>query len=164
MQNPSQRATQRGISARLQPIIGIGCDLWGGPPPSSQLRLEYSDAVSQAGGVPVLLPAYQSEEAAGAALGALDGLLLSGGNDYPPALYGEEAHPTIAAVHPRRQQGDLLLARRALSEQIPILGICGGLQLINIALGGDLIQDIPSQVSRRTLHRAEPRSEERRVG
>jgi len=150
MQNP-----RKGQS---QPIIGIGCDIASGPPPSSQLRLEYSDAVLHAGGVPVLLPAYRSEEAVAAALSSIDGLLLSGGNDYDPASYGAERHATHAGLHPLRQAGDLILARRALQSRLPILGICGGLQLINIALRGDLIQDIPSEVGDPAIHRGEPRA------
>jgi gamma-glutamyl-gamma-aminobutyrate hydrolase PuuD len=146
---------QNARKGQSQPIIGIGCDIASGPPPSSQLRLEYSDAILQAGGVPVLLPAYQSEEAAAAALLSIDGLLLSGGNDYDPVSYGAERHVTYAGLHARRQAGDLILVHRALESRIPILGICGGLQLINIALGGDLIQDIPSQVRDPAVHRGE---------
>jgi putative glutamine amidotransferase len=147
---------QNARKGQRQPIIGIGCDIAGGPPPSSQLRIEYSDAVLLAGGVPVLLPAYRSEEEAGAALASIDGLLLTGGNDYHPAAYGADPHPTHAGLHPLRQEGDLLLARRALQSRIPILGICGGLQLLNIVLGGDLIQDIPSEVRDPSVHRGDP--------
>ena len=146
----------QSLTSRWRPLIGIGCDVAAGPPAMVQLRLDYSDAVSDAGGAPLLLPPSTGEEELERVLSVLDGLLFSGGPDYDPSIYGQGMHRSACLQHPLRGKGDLLLARRALKSRRPVLGICGGLQLINIALGGDLIQDIPEMVPAAKVHAGPP--------
>ncbi len=143
---------QKQRSGERKPIVGIGCDVVAGPPAAIHLRLEYCDAISDAGGVPVVLPPRATEDRWGRVLEALDGIILSGGPDYDPSCYGCEPHPALNPIHPRRQSADLSLARQALECKLPVLGICGGHQLLNIALGGDLIQHIPDQIAQAGVH------------
>ncbi len=93
-----------------------------------------------AGGVPVTLP--QLSDAITAALDAIDALLLAPGRDIEPHRYGQEPHPLLAATEPQRDAFELPLARAALERGLPILGICRGLQVLNVALGGTLHQDV----------------------
>lgn len=76
----------------------------------------------------------------------LDGLLLTGGEDVDPARYGEVPHPSTGPINPRRDDFEMELVARAIADGLPTLGICRGIQVLNVACGGDLIQDIPSQV------------------
>jgi putative glutamine amidotransferase len=98
----------------------------------------------------VLIPP-QPENAAGV-IESLDGLVLAGGDDCDPAAYGEARHPTVEPMDPRRQENDLTLARLARQRGIPTLGICLGVQMMNVAAGGTLIQDIDSDID----HASEP--------
>jgi putative glutamine amidotransferase len=134
-----------------RPRIGIGCDVEEGPPPIACLKLEYIDAVAAAGGIPILLPPCEATFVE--SLKAVDGLLLSGGDDYDPSAYGQPPHPALDPMSSRRHRADLVLARTALDARFPVLGVCGGLQLLNIALGGDLIQDIADLVPGAVPHR-----------
>jgi putative glutamine amidotransferase len=86
------------------------------------------------------------EKALRAVLNRLDGVLLSGGGDIDPALFGEDAHPATCEIEPDRDRVELTLARRVVERNVPFLAICRGLQVLNVALGGSLVQDIPSQV------------------
>jgi putative glutamine amidotransferase len=99
--------------------------------------------VERAGGIPVLLPPVKSLKRPLASY--CQGLLLSGGGDPDPSLYGELPHPKLGKVDQERDHWELLLIRKAREEQIPILGICRGMQILNVALGGSLYQDLPSQ-------------------
>lgn len=104
----------------------------------------YLAAVRAAGAIPVAIPSSLDPAAATAALARLDGLLLSGGCDVDPAAWGGEPHPALGAVDPIRDAAELALARAAIEADRPVLGICRGLQVLNVARGGDLIQDLPS--------------------
>ena len=106
----------------------------------------YLSALIAAGGVPVLLPLGLDEPHLFRALGRADGLLLAGGVDIAPALFGEEPHPRLGAVDTERDATEMALARRALETGIPLLAICRGIQVLNVAAGGTLYQDIASQV------------------
>jgi putative glutamine amidotransferase len=128
-----------------RPEIALNLDIEAGVIPRSYLRHTYYDAVWGAGGWPVLLPPIVDEAYVDDALARVGALVLTGGDDLDPALYGAEKHPSVTLMHPRRQAFDLLLTRRALARGVPILGICGGLQTLNVVLGGDLLQDIPTQ-------------------
>jgi len=86
-------------------------------------------------------------------LGGLDGLLLSGGEDVDPARFGEEPLPDLGKVSPERDAIELALARRAIEKDVPIFAICRGLQVLNVAVGGSLYQDIGSQVGGALQHR-----------
>ncbi|RDI95003.1 gamma-glutamyl-gamma-aminobutyrate hydrolase family protein [Meiothermus sp. QL-1] len=104
----------------------------------------YLEALSSQGLAHVLLPP-QPREALERILSHLDGLLLPGGGDLDPALYGEEPHPSLGEVSPERDDHELFLARYAAERGLPTLGVCRGLQVMNVALGGTLYQDLEAQ-------------------
>ena len=114
--------------------------------------LDYEAAVRRAGATP--RPLTVGEGPADALRGA-DGLLLTGGDDVDPALYGEIPHPTFDVAEPGRDAFEIDLIRRALDADLPVLAICRGLQVLNVALGGTLIQDIPSEPNSLLPHDAE---------
>jgi len=104
----------------------------------------YSVRVSEAGGMPLLLPADDaSAEAPDELLDLLDGLVLSGGSDLDPASYGAKSAPGTTGYRPERDRFELALARRALERDLPLLGVCRGMQLLNVACGGTLVQQLP---------------------
>lgn len=110
----------------------------------AMLQRTYVDAVAAAGGVPVLLPPV--EHGATEALDALAGLVLTGGADVDPARYGEEQHAETAGLRPDRDSWELDLCTEALARDLPVLGVCRGLQVMNVALGGTLTQHLPDAV------------------
>jgi putative glutamine amidotransferase len=105
---------------------------------------DYVRAVERAGGRPLLVP--PSLEGIEETLDALDGLIFSGGSDLGPDLYGQEAHPETTGVVPERDSAELALLDAALERDLPVLAICRGSQVLNVALGGDLVQHIPDAV------------------
>jgi putative glutamine amidotransferase len=107
------------------------------------LPRRYIDKVIQAGGLPVLLPPV---DGVSAMLPRLDGLVLSGGGDITPACYGAAPHPASERFSAERDSAELDLCRRAIATGLPLLGICRGLQVINVALGGTLHQHLPDLV------------------
>jgi putative glutamine amidotransferase len=109
------------------------------------LLADYFDSVELAGGVPVLIPQIRNGDALRDLLGRLGGLVITGGPDTPPARYGQPAHSMTKPVHKRRDEFDFRCLETALDLGLPILAICYGAQLLNVFLGGTLIQDIPSQ-------------------
>ena len=113
---------------------------------------DYEAAVRRAGATPREL---SLEESPADALDHVDGLLLTGGDDVDPALYGEAPHPTFEAVEPGRDAFEIALVQSAVYRDLPVLAICRGLQVLNVALGGTLIQDIPSESSPLLRHDAE---------
>jgi len=113
---------------------------------------DYEAAVRRAGATPRPLAL---DEAAASVLAGVDGLLLTGGDDVDPALYGEAPHPSFDVSEPGRDAFEIDLVRRALDADIPVLAICRGLQVLNVALGGTLIQDIPSEPAALLPHDAE---------
>lgn len=139
-----------------KPLIGIGSDV--NVTPGKRDRAfaytTYVDSLRRAGAVPVVIP--PQPENARELIDTLDGLLLAGGDDCDPAVYGEERHPTVEPMDERRQANDLSLAKLARDRGIPTLGICLGVQVMNIAAGGTLIQDIESQHQTEIEHVSEP--------
>jgi len=139
-----------------KPLIGIGSDI--NVTPGKRDRAfaytTYVDSIRRAGAVPVVIP--PQPENARELVDSLDGILLAGGDDCDPAAYGEERHPTVEPMDVRRQEGDLTLARIARERGIPTLGICLGVQVMNVAAGGTLIQDIDSQMETEIEHVSEP--------
>ena len=111
---------------------------------------DYLEAVKRTGGEPIELDLQQDEPAA--AVTRVDGLLLTGGGDVDPALYGETPHETFQASEAGRDQYEIALVRAAMDAQMPIFAICRGMQLLNVALGGTLIQDIPTMVNGAANH------------
>jgi len=127
------------------PLIGISG--WIQRSETHDLRgvpLPYIEAVEAAGGLPVLLPPGVSQQGIDAWLDRLDGLVLSGGLDIDPARYGEERHPACGPSSSERDDHDLYLARRALELGLPLLAICRGAQVLAVAAGGSLVQDLPA--------------------
>lgn len=130
--------------AAVLPIIGINTDVQGDPWKKSVIYLQYVDAIRKAGGVPILLPPMNAEQLR-AALSRVDGVLMIGGDDYPPSLFNQKQHEKVSLMATERSDFDMLLAHTLLDDpSIPVLGICAGCQALNIASGGDLVQDIPS--------------------
>lgn len=126
-------------SRRRSAVIGItgnfgemGCELAEG----------YFQSVLQAGGTPVIIPPYEDKTALLETLSRLDGLLLSGGGDINPLFLGEEPSPALHSINPRRDLAELLLTRLAFDLQLPMLGICRGIQTLAAALGGTVHQDL----------------------
>jgi putative glutamine amidotransferase len=112
----------------------------------------YLHSIGLAGGIPICIP-NATEDTVEELLSRVDGLLLIGGEDIDPYLFGEEPHPKIGPVVRKRDDSDLLLMNYAFKKQMPILGVCRGQQVMNVAFGGTIIQDIPSQVESPLLHK-----------
>jgi putative glutamine amidotransferase len=110
---------------------------------------DYLASVEQAGGRARVLEVSESPRAV---LDVLDGVLLTGGGDIDPVLYGEERHPTVDDAEPGRDEFELDLARRAMESDMPLLAICRGAQVLNVAAGGTLVQDIPSAIETELTH------------
>jgi putative glutamine amidotransferase len=104
----------------------------------------YVEAIERAGGRALLVP--PSEEGLDETIDALDGLLFSGGSDLDPALYDQEPHDETFGVHPERDRAELALLERALARDMPVLAVCRGSQVLNVARGGDLVQHLPDVV------------------
>lgn len=141
----------------MKPLIGIGSDVQVTPGERDRAfaYTTYVEALRRAGAIPVVIPP-QPENAADL-VEELDGILLAGGEDCDPAAYGEPRHPSVeATMDPRRQNNDLSLARTARERGIPTLGICLGLQVMNVAAGGTLMQDIHSEMQTEVEHVSEP--------
>jgi putative glutamine amidotransferase len=144
------------VSRMTKPLIGIGSDV--NVTPGKRDRAfaytTYVESLRRAGAVPVVIP--PQPENARELVESLDGILLAGGDDCDPAVYGEEKHPTVEPMDARRQESDLTLARVARERGIPTLGICLGVQMMNVAAGGTLIQDIDSLLETEIEHVSEP--------
>lgn len=132
-----------------QPVIGItgnfgdkGCELAEG----------YFESVLRAGGAPVILPPTTNPDALVSSLDRIDGLLLSGGADLNPLFMGEEPLPALGGINSRRDLPELLLIRLAFDRQIPILGICRGIQMLAAALDGFIWQDLDTQLPKTIKH------------
>jgi gamma-glutamyl-gamma-aminobutyrate hydrolase PuuD len=104
----------------------------------------YVKAIARAGARPVLVP--PSEDAVDETLDALDGLVFSGGSDLDPETYGQDPHPETKGIVPERDRAELALLEAALARDVPVLAVCRGSQVLNVALGGDLVQHLPEVV------------------
>ncbi|HJS96019.1 MAG TPA: gamma-glutamyl-gamma-aminobutyrate hydrolase family protein [Solirubrobacteraceae bacterium] len=122
------------------------------------LATTYIEAIQRAGGLAVMIPPDgEFEQEPDQILDLLDGLILAGGNDIDPAYYGADRHPETGITLPDRDRSELALARRAIERDMPVLGICRGMQLINVAFGGTLIQHLPDELGHEE-HRRTPGS------
>ncbi|HHT63126.1 MAG: gamma-glutamyl-gamma-aminobutyrate hydrolase family protein [Bacillota bacterium] len=131
------------------PIIGITC---GEDELNFFVRQFYVQAVEGLGGVPLLLPALKRNMIREKYLELLDGLILSGGVDVNPVLFGEEPVPGLGEITPQRDEFELLLTREFFSLGKPIFAVCRGCQVLNLALGGTVYQDINSQLDKIIKH------------
>lgn len=136
----------------MRPVIGLTCST------STEKGLPryhcpepYVRRVEEAGGLPILLPTTDPARVPGL-LALVDGVILIGGDDVDPALYGAKRHPALGSVDRARDRFEIEVARRASAGALPAFGICRGCQVMNVALGGTLIQDIPSEVSSALAH------------
>lgn len=135
----------------VPPLIGITSGTEPVLPGFYILRHDYVRSVELAGGVPVVLaPAGAALHPA--LLSKLDGLVLTGGIDVTPRLYGEEARPTVTDTSAERDEFEVKLVLEALAHDVPILAICRGMQLLNVAVGGTLVQDIRTEVGSTVRH------------
>jgi len=126
----------------MKPVIGITTDVR--QDGENILKNTYVQAVIRAGGLPMIVPVGLEEDVE-QLIEMFDGLLLSGGNDINPMLFNEEPHEYLGVVSPSRDSSELELARRMLKTGKPILGICRGIQVLNVAVGGTLYQDLYKQ-------------------
>jgi putative glutamine amidotransferase len=135
-----------------RPIIGICTALerarWGvWDQQAALLGISYVKSVQRAGGMVLMLPPDERlVEEPEEALDLIDGLMLAGGADIDPASYGEQAHPLTVETVPERDAFEIALVRGAIERDLPVLGICRGMQLINVARGGTLLQHLPEQL------------------
>ncbi|WP_099159783.1 gamma-glutamyl-gamma-aminobutyrate hydrolase family protein [Virgibacillus ndiopensis] len=133
----------------MKPLIGI----------TSSMEIDETDymvnkdninAISRAGGMPVVLP-YMTEEDIEQIASTLDGLYLTGGYDIDPTYFGEEPHPNLGTIIPSRDAFEIALIKQMLQKGKPVLAVCRGCQILNIAAGGDMYQDIYSQMDHALL-------------
>ena len=138
------------------PLIGVTTSISVGKnlkrPEHAFVNSSYLFAVQQAGGVPLPLPPQLGDRALEELASRLDGLLLTGGGDVDPGVFGESPHPTVYDVAPARDRLETTLVRRCMSEGKPVFAICRGIQLLNVTLGGSLYQDVASDPGTQIQH------------
>jgi len=137
------------VASPARPVVGITTYVedasWGHwNLEAALIPYAYVAAVERAGARPLLVP--PTTEGVEETLDALDGLILSGGNDLDPQSYGAEAHPETTGTRPARDRGELALLDAALARDMPVLAVCRGFQVLNVARGGDLVQHLPDAV------------------
>lgn len=139
----------------MRPLIGIPCQAdyrEGSGRPIYCNNRTYIHAIENAGGVPVLIPMLNDLSLLESLLTRLDGLLFSGGVDMNSCHYNEEAHPHLGEFDQRLDEFELFLVHWALQARMPIVGVCRGMQLLNVALGGSLYQDLETQYPEVMVH------------
>jgi len=143
------------------PLIGVTTSITiDKTPERAYVNSAYLSAVQQAGGVPVVLPPQLSAASLTRLARGLDGVLLTGGGDIDPAAFGEAPHHTVYEVAPSRDTLETAVVGIALERRLPILAICRGIQLLNVALGGTLFQDVATEPGTGLAHgQQEPRDQ-----
>jgi putative glutamine amidotransferase len=141
--------------SQTKPVIGITTDIKIDVAKEESFVIEttYAKAVAKAGGIPIFLPSLPAESSLlRHAVAKINGLLLPGGRDMDPKFYDEEPHPKLRPMRLERTESEMIILEEALKRDIPVLGVCGGMQLMNVFLGGSLYQDIPSLISNAFNH------------
>jgi putative glutamine amidotransferase len=145
-----------GANSADRPLIGITSIFQtteADPVGKVRTNMSYINAVLESGGLPVVLPPVKSEDAIASYVADLDGLVLVGGMDIPPRIYGEKAHETVDSLTTERFWFESHLIKNWLASEKPVLGVCLGCQFTNVMSGGTMIQDIPSEVGKKVVHR-----------
>jgi putative glutamine amidotransferase len=142
------------MSRSPQPLIGITSGLTQNKSgsPVCQLGQAYASAIQIAGGIPIIIPLGIDEENLDELIPRLDGILFSGGADIDPNLFGGTPHPRVYGISPERDALEIALIRKALSADKPLLAICRGIQVLNVALGGTLYTHIQDQRDQSLKH------------
>ena len=137
-------------ACRQAPVIGISCGR--SESGAATLSANYTNAVFRSGGIPLIFPTVVDSAMASILIHSVDGIIFSGGPDLDPSYYGETVWNETVEVDTLRDVSDLLLMRAALASGKPVMAICRGEQLMNVVLGGTLVQDIPTQVDTLVKH------------
>jgi gamma-glutamyl-gamma-aminobutyrate hydrolase PuuD len=150
----------------VRPVIGITTYAeevsWTGwTEPAAFTPLAYVRSVEHAGGRPLLVP--PSDDAIDETLDVLDGIVFSGGGDLDPETYGAEPHAETGDVYPERDSAELKLLQAALARDMPVLAVCRGSQILNVARGGDLVQHLPEHVGHDNHRHTEPKMADHEV-
>jgi putative glutamine amidotransferase len=147
--------------AHRLPLIGVSTSITvGASPERAYVNSAYLHAVQQAGGVPVPLPPQLSAASLQQLAGLLHGLLLTGGGDMDPALFGQPPHPALYDVAPSRDTLETSVLNLSLARGVPVLAVCRGAQVLNVALGGTLYQDVATEPGTQIPHsQKEPRDQ-----
>src|SRR5712691_407968 len=136
-----------------EPLVGVTTSITVDQNPErAYINSAYLHAVQQAGGVPVLLPPQLSKSSVERLVRGLDAILLTGGGDLDPACFGEAPHPTLYDVAPARDALETAVTHIALEKRTPLLAICRGIQVLNVALGGSLYQDVATDPGTEVQH------------
>ncbi len=135
----------------MKPCVGLLAEVDGEK--KIGMNHSYSAAIEAAGALPLLLPYSENEETLDGYISRLDGFVFTGGADIDPKHFGEEIKPTCGKIYPFRDSFELLMFRKIIEKKKPILGICRGAQIINVALGGTLYQDLPTEYKVTLSHR-----------
>ncbi len=155
------------MAKRIRPIIGISADTNMGRESEISdykgetiywLKKSYPDAIEKSGAIPLILPISTNPQLVSRYFETVDGLLLSGGHfDIDPKLYGEKRRPETGPLKPDRTIMEIKLFKKAMKAGMPLLGICGGMQAINVGLGGSLYQHLPKQLTSEIPHEQKPK-------
>ena len=141
------------VTRARPPLIGVPVQRAPGSSARLQIPEAYPNAIQLAGGAPILLPLVGNQTILRTLYEAIDGLLLTGGGDVAVEYYGAADSGNLTYVDTRRDHGEFALTRWALADDMPVLGICRGIQVLNVAAGGTLVQDIPSERPGALIHR-----------
>ena len=140
----------------MKPIIAITSDLLVGKKtkqPKFVVDSGCCDGVIAAGGIPVMMPCFEREEQVEEFLGQIDGVLMTGGGDLNPQKLGKRPHPSIKAMHPRREASDRVLGKAVIARKIPTLAVGASMQLLNALMGGSIHTHLPEDMPRGLPHR-----------